>query len=845
MNTRDKVETIEELTQKVNALHKDMLVSIDEGKAIRNFLKTLLKYPLSTFRKKTFSEGQPNVYYSLTDHPLDRGAVPYQTAITALTAHRNKRSACVLSLALRERQGNSFLFDAPGYDIFKVLWRDAPGIQHTYRYDRKTRYRPLSLRLDFLREDAYRLRLAPGNSVPEHRTPMIAGDIGDETLSLSFDDRGTHYRIASRRIELKIYKSDFRIEVFDSSGAIIAETGSRTKTEFANAFDSFPLGFIDEKRSKKRYGVESFTLFPGEAVYGFGERFDTVNHVGKTIGLWSFEGSGNASGRVYKPVPFFMSTRGYGVFINTTNPVTCWIGTRESCTNQIAVEGGGMDYYFFYGPSLKSVLNAYTDLTGKPPVLPRWSFGTWMSRWSYFTQEQVLQVGRLLRKMKMPCDVIHIDAGWFKSGWACDWRFDRDRFPDPEGMFAELRAMGFHASLWQCPYALEETGRLGEARKKKILPKMKGPFVWLYMYPGSPIDFSNPDGVAWYKERLAEVLRKGASAIKADFGEQIDPHMKFREYDGIAMHNLYPLLYNRAAFEAVQETTGEGIIWARSAWAGSQRYPVHWSGDNSANYPNILTCLRSALSLGLCGFTYWSQDTGGFAGNTTDELYVRWTQASLFQSHIRYHAPLPTFNEPWNVSKETQDEVRKLLELRYRLIPYLFSEAARSAAAGLPLLRHLVLEFQEDPTVYTIEDQFMCGERIMIAPIMTQDHRRRVYLPGGVWYDFFTGRKLDGPRWIEVKGTLKTFPVYARGGAIIPMAKPVRHTGELSTRGMTLKVYPDETGQAGFVLHDEKRKIRIAAAIAGRKVKVSCAPRLEDPKVELPAGRKGLSAILQ
>ncbi|MCK4514263.1 MAG: alpha-xylosidase, partial [Spirochaetaceae bacterium] len=299
------------------------------------------------------------------------------------------------------------------------------------------------------------------------------------------------------------------------------------------------------------------------------------------------------------------------------------------------------------------------------------------------------------------------------------------------------------------------------------------PFVFLFFGPTHAIDFSKKEGVAWYKEKLKGLFELGASVMKVDFGEQIQPHQEFSKYSGREMHNLYPLLYNKAAFEATEEHLGKGnaVIWARSAYAGSQRYPVHWSGDNSSNFPNMLTSLRAGLSLGLCGFTFWSQDTGGFVGIPDDKLYIRWTALSIFQSHMRFHGCEPRFREPWNFSTETQDIVRKFLELRYRLIPYIFSESIQAAREGLPLMRSFFLEFPDDPNTLNIEDQFCSGTKLLVAPILTEADRRRLYLPEGVWYNFWERKAIQGPKWIHEESALDEIPLYVKAGCFLPMGE--------------------------------------------------------------------------
>jgi alpha-D-xyloside xylohydrolase len=501
-----------------------------------------------------------------------------------------------------------------------------------------------------------------------------------------------------------------------------------------------------------------------------------------------------------------------------------------------AVEGDLIDYYFFFGPSLKKILNTYTDLTGKPTTPPKWSFGTWISRISYYSQKQVMAVAQRLRKMQFPSDVIHIDTGWFDVDWRCDWKFNAERFPDPAAMFKMAREMGFRICLWQTPYVLKDTGIYRDAKKKGVLARNRGPFVFLFLYPGSPIDFSNPEGVKWYKERLKDLLRMGAATIKIDFGEGVEPSMRFKHYGGRQMHNLYPLLYQKAGFEAIEEVYGEGqaVIWARGGYAGCQRYPTHWSGDNSSNHENLLSSLRGGLSLGLSGFTFWSQDTGGFVGVPSDEVYTRWTQLSIFQSHLRFHGCPPNYKEPWNFSPETQRIVRDYLNLRYRLIPYLYTEAQVAAREGLPILRHLVIDFQDDPTVYNIEDQYMCGRHILVAPILTKNNHRSIYLPDGCWYDFWTGERLNGKQWIDREVDLETIPAYIRGGIALPLAKLSQSTDDLSNDGMTVRLYPNEEGQAAYTLMERDDRIVVNAHVKRRNAEVELNPELSNVFLQIP-----------
>ena len=806
----------------------------DVARLLLEMATNVLRYPF-TFKKKVYWTGEPQAWFGLTDHPLDRNGGQISDPFSTVGKLTGKKAACVLAVELAERRGNSFLFRARAYNVYALRDANLAAGEHRYRIKKRTRYRECALRIDILRPDAYRLRLAEGREVPEHRTEMVCGDITRETR-VDLQEEDGLYRILTDELRLDIHRERFRIEIRDARGGLITESGGQTKSEWALAMDSWPLGFVRDRDSGRTYGVESFVLYPGEAVYGFGEKFSALNKVGQNIGLWNCEGIGNTTWRAYKHVPFFLSTRGYGVYVNESKPITFWVGTREICKNVMAVEGDLIDYYFFAGKP-REVLEAYTDLTGKPAVPPKWSFGTWMSRISYATQKEVLETAARLREMRFPCDLIHIDTNWFDLDWKCDWKFNRERFPDPAGMFRALREMHFRTSLWQTPYVVDDLEIAREAREKGVLAENHGPFFFL-IYPAHVIDISKPEAVAWYQGKLRDLLALGNAVIKADFGEGVERHMAFQGYSGAEMHNLFPLLYDRAVFEATAEATGEGIIWARSAYAGSQRYPVHWSGDNSSTFHDLYCSLRGGLSLGVCGFTFWAQDCGGFTGTPSDKLYIRFTQACILNSHIRYHGGPPRYREPWNYEPETQNLVRELLELRYRLIPYIYSEARYAAGHGWPLVAALVLEFPDDPNVYGIDHQYLFGRNLLVAPVLTEEDRRMVYLPAGGWYDFWTGERREGPGWMECACPVDRVPLFAREGSVLPLGPAMQYVGERDVADeLTLKVYPGPDGAAAYRLEDEGCVYEFEARTEGGELLVSVQPAVKEAAVEYPPGR--------
>jgi alpha-D-xyloside xylohydrolase len=417
--------------------------------------------------------------------------------------------------------------------------------------------------------------------------------------------------------------------------------------------------------------------------------------------------------------------------------------------------------------------------------------------------------------------VIHIDTGWFNTYGNNDLRFDPERFPDVKAMTDKLRKLGFHVSLWQTTNVgagnalykeLEAIG--GMARRSNGQP---------YIRPGYAeecglIDYTNPQTIELLTKRFRELFDMGISVIKVDFGEGSPVDGNFYGYDGYAMRNLYALIYNQALFKMTEDYFGEGngVIWARSTWAGSQRYPVHWSGDGVARWEDIAGTLRSGLSFGLSGFVFWSHDIGGFTCVPSEELYARWVQFGAFSSHSRAHGEPP--REPWKLGPTAEAVYRQFMELRYRLLPYIYSQAVECVSSGLPMLRAMVIDFQNDPTAAFIDDQYLFGDSFLVAPIMMPSGQRRVYLPPGEWVDYWTKETVAGGEWLDVDVPLETLPLWVKAGAVVPMGPLQQYVGEKTLDPLTIELYaPGEAGE--FVIHDQEN-IRVAYRREGGKLVV-------------------------
>ena len=485
----------------------------------------------------------------------------------------------------------------------------------------------------------------------------------------------------------------------------------------------------------------AFTLSPGEKIFGCGESFTSLDKRGQKMVLWTDDANGMENQGMYKPIPFFMSSRGYGMFIHTSAPITCDFGNSFSGVNSMMIGDDELDLFVFLG-SPKEILDEYTTLTGKSPMPPLWSFGLWMSRCTYNAEKQVRDIAAKLRENKIPCDVLHLDTGWFETDWQCDYEFSTTRFTDPQKMLSDLKARRLpHLAAGNCPISCPKTNCSPNSCEKNLVVRdAKGNLP----YEDAVLDFSNPKTVEWYQGKLANLLKLGVGAIKVDFGEAAPNNGIFADgRTGFYEHNLYPLRYNKAVADITKQTTGENIIWARSAWAGSQRYPIHWGGDAESTDQGMAAELRGGLSFGLSGFSFWSHDVGGFTAtsvtNMDKNLFARWLAFGMLSSHSRCHGIAP--KEPWNYGAAFMDEFRAIDELKYRLMPYVYAQAKDCSDHGLPMVRALFVEYPEDPGSWNVDDEYLFGSSILVAPLMeTGATARNVYLPPGTWIDYQTGK---------------------------------------------------------------------------------------------------------
>ena len=574
---------------------------------------------------------------------------------------------------------------------------------------------------------------------------------------------------------LEIHPSPWRLVLKDAAGRELTRTRVWSDND-STQIKVAPFSFIKRGSDNSRSINPVFSLAPGEKIYGCGESPTGLNKAGQKLNLFVTDPQGPEGRDMYKPIPFWFSNLGYGMFMHTGAPVTMDMGHSYIGANKIFMADEDMDFFIFLGEP-KDILSEYTALTGRPDMPPLWSFGTWISRISYFTEQEGRDVAAKLRELRIPADVIHFDTGWFDVDWQCDYEFSPERFSDPQGMIRDLRDQGFHISLWQLPYFVPGNkyfrelvdGGMAVRNGRGTLP-----------YEDAVLDFTNPATVAWYQDKIKRLIGMGVGAIKVDFGEAAPIEAVYHNgRNGWYEHNLYPLRYNKAVADATRDVSGENIIWARSAWAGSQRYPLHWGGDAATTNTGMQGTIRAGLSLGLSGFTFWSHDIGGFVTSTPGSLYRRWLPMGFLSSHSRAHGAPPT--EPWLYDNPAfTDYFRRCAELKYSLMPYILEESRTAAANGWPMFRAMLVEYPDDPGVWDIEDQYMFGSRMLVAPLFTEGLERNVYLPGNrPWRDWQTGRRYS-PGWHRIKadGPLECI-ILVPDGARIPTTAPALHTGLL------------------------------------------------------------------
>ncbi|KAF8889017.1 glycosyl hydrolases family 31-domain-containing protein [Infundibulicybe gibba] len=578
-----------------------------------------------------------------------------------------------------------------------------------------------------------------------------------------------------------------------------------------------------------RWFTMQFQLSVGEKIYGLGERFGPFIKNGQTVDMWNEDG-GTSSELTYKNVPFFLSSRGYGIFIPCPGHVTFEVQSERTTRVNIAVPYETLSAYIIHGPTPAAVIDRYTRLTGRPALPPPWTFGLWLST-SFTTDYDETTVNQFLdgmEKRDIPVGVFHFDCFWQKAFHWCEYEFDPEFFPDPKGQLRRLKDKGYRISVWLNPYIAQESKIFDEAAKRGYFLKTLDGSVWQYDYWQAGmafVDFTNPDACRWYQSKLEKLIDLGVDCFKTDFGERIPTgNVVYHDRSNVdKMHNYYAFLYNKVTFEIIEKRLGknQAIVFARSATAGCQRFPVHWGGDPMSTFEAMAETLRGGMSLGLCGFGYWAHDIGGFEGKPDPALYKRWFAFGALSSHSRLHGS-GSYRVPWVIDESGEADIvlKKFTHLKLSLMPYLYSTAIKTHQTGLAMMRPLFIEFPEDPHVWVVDTQYMLGPNLLVAPVFNAEGDVQYYVPKGKWYGILDEKIREGPAFVTEKHDFMSIPLLLRPNSAIAMSSRVGLEGKAKktagydyTRDVIILVNPQGKMDIEIQIPDSSDPGAIAAVL--------------------------------
>ncbi len=555
----------------------------------------------------------------------------------------------------------------------------------------------------------------------------------------------------------------------------------------------------------------AFELQAEEPVYGLGEKFGRLNKRGELVHSYVEDALGVSTELSYKNTPFCWSPLGWGIFLHTPATVTHGVGYGAWSHRAYAaiVDEPRLDISLMAAETPAEILGIYTNLTGKAPEVPLWSYGIWVSRAYYQTGDDIQQAAKELRARDFPADVITFDGrAWLETSTRFNFKWDEKRYPNPKKTMQALKDLDFHICNWEYPLvSVEDTDYAAMAEKGWFLKNAQGdtyvyhwdtdaktsPFgtVLTPLPPSALLDFTHPEAYAYWRDSHIPLFQSGVDVMKVDFGEQVPfDAVSYNGDTGRRLHSVYSLLYNRCVFEASQSYFGaHACVWARAGWAGSHRYPVQWGGDPQSDWGGLSGSIRGGLSWGMSGAPYHATDVGGFYGATQPDasLYLRWVQFSIFSSHFRIHGI--GAREPWCFGERAEYIARQWFKLRYRLIPYLKAAGDRARITSLPVMQAMALAFPQDRIAQGFEHQFMCGESLLIIPVIQEDQKVTFWLPAQEsWIDIWTGQAYAGGQMLTWHVMEDNLPVFLCAGHALPLGPIVSSTKELPESGVISEV---------------------------------------------------------
>ena len=651
------------------------------------------------------------------------------------------------------------------------------------------------------------------------RGPYFDLNESQTTPKISQDSDIVTFKSGDLSARVNKEKNNFTLSFLDAQDAKLTGHSSRS------------LGYMKDRRDHPHtegiyrghtgYISANLDIAVGETIYGFGERFGPFIKNGQTVDIWNEDG-GTSSELAYKNIPFYLTSKGYGILVRHAGRVSFEVQSERTTRCNISVQDEELEYLIIYGPSPKDILQKYTALTGRPPLPPSWSYGLWLTT-SFTTDYDETTVSSFLdgfAQRNIPLGVFHFDCFWMRGLEWCNFEFDPEMFPDPNGYLARLQKdRGLHICVWINSYIGQESALFQEGMQGGYFIKREDGTVyqWDNWQAGMAfVDFTNPKAWKWYQSYLERLVNIGVTSFKTDFGERV-PFSGVKFYDGsdpLKMHNYYTLLYNRCVHEVLENKLGpgKGCLFARSATVGGQTMPVHWGGDCESTFEAMAETLRGGLSLGLCGFGFWAHDIGGFEGTPAPALYKRWVQFGLLSSHSRLHGS-SSYRVPWIYDDEACDILKQFTQLKISLAPYLFRAAVDAHKMGTPMVRPMLMEFPEDRNVWALDRQYMFGPSLLVAPVFAENGYVSFYVPDGEgeWVNLLNGNKYFGGKWYEEVYDFKSLPLLVRPNSLIMMNRRITHPADDIKLGLevifgnilretTVAVYDGEGNNLGTIV---------------------------------------------
>ncbi len=701
----------------------------------------------------------------------------------------------------------------------KQPWSTIGAVQAIQQDDRRIRFNcgEPCVTITVLAPNLIRVRMTPTGEFLPHRSWAVAQ--ADEQWSIvPFEVRETTdtVEIKTEQLRIVVNRNPCRIQFFDSTGQPFAQD-----TELVMGWRSGAVA------AWKRIEAD-------EHFYGFGERTGLLDKLSKVQTNWTVDSLdyGVLTDNMYQAIPFFMALRpgvGYGLFFNTTFWSQFDIGAEQPGIWRMETRGSELDYYIIYGPEPAKILNTYTELTGRMPLPPKWSLGYQQCRWSYESDSVVRELAREFRDRFIPCDVIHLDIDYMRGYRVFTW--SPKRFGDYKELLRDLKQDGFKTVTIIDPgvkYEPEADYHVFDEGLKNdyFVRKIDGQLFHGYVWPEKSVfpDFMRPDVREWWGSLHKSLTEFGVAGIWNDMNEPaIDDRPFGDEGEKIwfppetpqgphdeqtthwEVHNLYGQMMAQACYKGLEQLrpNERSFVLTRSGYAGIQRWSAVWTGDNQSLWEHLEMSLAMLCNLGLSGVAFVGADIGGFAGNATGELFARWMQVGMLYPLMRGHSAMSTArHEPWVFGDRVEKICRDYIELRYQLLPYIYTLFWEAATTGAPILRPLLYHYHNDPKTFTLSDQVMLGSSLLAAPIYRPGEECRVvYLPEGRWYDWWSGEGFDGSTHILAHAPLERMPLYVRAGAIIPIAPVMQYVDEHPLDQLTLKIWRG-TGELTFYEDD-------------------------------------------